>query len=414
MTHWDILWLVTGVVLTTATQLRVGGGPIGPGEAMLLIWILHTIARVLIVRRHLISPLVKAVFLFWITSFIALSLGVAIATSAGIVASQADLQHNAQALIFASMFSLVFTISFVSAQQSKKSLAYFTALITIPLGLLFFFPAILPFVSSRYGGTRFTGWSLNPNQTALSLLFVPFFTLYLLRESRDITGRIWYGLLMAASIIMGIATQSDALMFAWGIGLTAWVIFATDRILLNQFVQNNLSALRLAIYKTLTRLFLILVSLFSLTSLYYAVSSTATEVYDDGGQGSDRVRLWVNGLVAFSHSPLFGLGPGSHSGEIKPFLSQECHNTFIDWLTNAGSVGLISYIALLIWIGWITWRWGSPILFSALIASAGFMSFHYVLRHPIYWFGLLTIAEIALLVPGKRLQKLHSTGLGEH
>ncbi|HEY9640571.1 MAG TPA: O-antigen ligase family protein [Coleofasciculaceae cyanobacterium] len=396
MTDWNTLWLVAGIVLTTATQLRVAGGSIGPGEVMLAIWILLAIGRVLIAQCHLMSPLVKAVLLFWIACCLALALGTAIASSQGIIAVEADLQHNMQALIFASAFSLVFTISFTSVQKIKQGLVYFTALITIPLGILFFFPSILPFINSQYGNVRFSGWSLNPNQTALSLLFIPFFSLYLLKESQDTFGKIWYGLLAAVSIFLGIATRSDALSFAWDIGAICLVIFGIDRVFLNILINNIHFSVRLNIYRLLIRLLLLAIALLSLPVVYYAVSSTAVEVYDDGGQGSDRLRLWANGIAAFSHSPIFGLGPGSHSGEIGPFLSQECHNTFIDWLTNAGSVGLISYIVLLAWIGWMTWRKGSPILLAAVIASVGFASFHYVLRQSLYWFCLLTIAEITL------------------
>ncbi|GAB4365090.1 MAG: hypothetical protein Kow00121_01360 [Elainellaceae cyanobacterium] len=397
--QWNVLWLTVGIALTTATQLRVGGGAIGPGEAMLVVWILFTIGRVLVAQHHLISPVVKAVLLFWITCCIALALGVAIASSKGIAAVEADINHNMQALLLASLFSLLFTISFTSVQPLKQGLACFTTFVTISLGVLFFFPSILPLVSARYADARFTGWSLNPNQTALSLLFVPFFTLYLLQANQSLFSKIWYGLLTAGAVSLGISTRSDALNIAWGIGMIVLVMFAIDRFSLSLFAQHHYSPVRRVIYRLLTRLFLLMSALSALPILYYAVSSTAVEVYDEGGQGGSRLRLWMNGLAALSRSPLFGLGPGSHSGGIAPFLSMECHNTFIDWATNTGIVGLISYVSLLVWIGWITWRKELPILFAGVIASVGFVSFHYVLRQPIYWFGLLAIAEMALLTP---------------
>lgn len=214
------------------------------------------------------------------------------------------------------------------------------------------------------------------------------------------------------AVFLGRATQSDALSFGWGLGLILLIVLATDHLALSIFSNNHWPLNRRSLYRALIRLLLFITTLISLPILYYLSSSTVVKVYDYGGQGSDRLRLWKNGLVAFSHSPVFGLGPGSHSGEVAPFLGMECHNTFIDWATTTGLTGLISYVALLGWIGWITWQKGFPILFAGVIASVGFVNFHYVARQPIYWFCLLTIAEIALLSPEKQRLSGHISESG--
>ncbi|WP_416665955.1 hypothetical protein [Egbenema bharatensis] len=64
---------------------------------------------------------------------------------------------------------------------------------------------------------------------------------------------------------------------------------------------------------------------------------------------------------------------------------------------SSGMVGLSCYLVFVSWIGWNTWRKGSPILFAAFIAMLGFSSFHYVLRQPLFWFSILAIAESTLL-----------------
>ena len=45
----DVL-LALGLLLTTASQLRIPGSPIGPGELLLLFWLLISIGRGLLLR----------------------------------------------------------------------------------------------------------------------------------------------------------------------------------------------------------------------------------------------------------------------------------------------------------------------------------------------------------------------------
>jgi O-antigen ligase len=398
MTRWDMLWLAMGIALTTATQLRVGGGAVGPGETMLAVWLLWMGSRILIVQSHIVTPIVKAVLTFWIVSCVALAGGTVVASSRGVVA--ADLQHTTMALTLASLFSILFVISISSFQHLKWLLICFTNFTTLALTAAFFLP--LPLISPQYGGARFTGWSVNPNQTALALLFIPFFTLYLLQQSRDYVGKLWYAGLTAAAVFIGVATSSDALMIGWLLGALWLVVCGTDRMVTDAVVESEDSAHRSAIHQTLARLFLMFAVIVTLVILYYAFQSLAMEVYDDGGQGSDRLRLWMNGLVAISRSPVVGYGPGSYSGPTAPFLDHEAHNTFIDWTMSSGLLGLMSYVGFLGWIGWKTWRNGSPLLFAAFIAAVGFSSFHYVLRQPLFWFSILAIAESTLF---KTVQK---------
>jgi O-antigen ligase len=128
---------------------------------------------------------------------------------------------------------------------------------------------------------------------------------------------------------------------------------------------------------------------------YGRITTTSTEVYNQGNQGSDRITLWQHGIAAISSSPVFGLGPGAHSGDKAPFLDFESHNTFIDWGGSTGMVGLAAYLSLLGWIAGRAWRNGFVVLVGAVISLATFSSFHYVLRHVIFWFYLLSIAHLS-------------------
>jgi O-antigen ligase len=140
---------------------------------------------------------------------------------------------------------------------------------------------------------------------------------------------------------------------------------------------------------------LLLIILFLGYVVYEQVYAVLSNTYNYGSQGSDRLTLWKNGIAALSHSPLFGLGPGAHSGYTRPFLDTEAHNTFIDWAASYGIIGLICYLTLLGWIGWKTWKNGSSALVAALISLVGYSVFVYTARHIVFWFSLLAIVGLS-------------------
>jgi O-antigen ligase len=140
---------------------------------------------------------------------------------------------------------------------------------------------------------------------------------------------------------------------------------------------------------------LLLVCLWAGPTIERRVVRSFEKTADEGHQGSTRVELWKRGFRSFLSAPVFGLGPGPHAGDER-VRGEEAHNTMIDWAASTGIVGLSAYLALLAWVGIVTWRSGNELLISGFIALLCFSSFHYVLRHPIYWQQLLAIAAFAL------------------
>jgi O-antigen ligase len=78
-----------------------------------------------------------------------------------------------------------------------------------------------------------------------------------------------------------------------------------------------------------------------------------------------------------------------------PFLGYEVHNTFLDWATATGVLGVMAYVALLAWAVARAWRGGRPELVLMMCALAVFSFFHFVLRHPSFWFPLVITAFAA-------------------
>ena len=75
--------LALGLLLTTASQLRIPGSPIGPGELMLMFWLVITIGRALILLDFAASRAFGQLLSFWLLFAASLCLGtiVAIATN---------------------------------------------------------------------------------------------------------------------------------------------------------------------------------------------------------------------------------------------------------------------------------------------------------------------------------------------
>lgn len=390
MNNWEIVWLATGIALTTATQLRVGA-PIGIGEVMLSAWMLLVGMRSPLVKYRLITPLTRVFFWFWLVSFIALTLGILIAEFRGVTSS--GVYHDGFAFIFACVFCLCLTISIRTPEILNKLIANNLVFSTISMTILFC--GGVPFLSAWYGGSRFAGWARNPNQIALLISMIPFLLIHLFLSARKPQKKLGYGFLIFCSIVVGLATDSDALMIGWAIGFLTIIALIAYRSFFN-YMQNTKTSQRVInIYKALIGIFILLMILFVAYLFYEKLTAVSTSIYNKGDQGSVRLILWKQGITAISSSPLFGLGPGAHSGIKEPFLDFEAHNTFIDWGSSSGIVGLIVYVTLLGWAGWKAWRNGFSVLVAAVISLAVFSSFHFVLRHVVFWFYLLSIVGLS-------------------
>jgi O-antigen ligase len=392
MKTWEIVWVAVGIVLTTATQLRRSSLPLGPGEVMLAIWILFVGIEIALVRHHSIRPITRVFFWFWIASFISLALGLLSAESLGL--TSLSVFHDTFAFAFVFSFSIVFLMRVSSNQDLTKTLAIYTSFAIVSLSILFIFPRLIPLFNTWYGGARFTAWSKDPNQLALLLSTMPFFSLHFLRLSKNKYEKFGCFLLMIMSFILGTATQSDSLRLWWILASLVTIFLMMYR-WLSEHAIGFISPYKISIFKQILILGFILALVLLGCIVYEKVYAVLSHVYSYGSQGSARLTLWGNAIAALSHSPIFGLGPGAHSGYTKPFLAVEAHNTFIDWTASYGIVGLICYLSLLGWVGWKVWKNGSVALLAAFISLVGYSVFVYTLRHIIFWFSLLTLASLS-------------------
>lgn len=395
MKNLEIIWLLTGIILTNATQLRLPGVPIGIGEIMVFIWIILALIKFITYKSYLSTPILKLVGLFWLVAFTSLTLGLSIADSMNLKSSA--WHHDYLAFILSFILSICLANSHFFYLEIYRMIDYVISFSTFALLIIFLFPDYVPFLNLWYGEVRFLGWSQNPNQLSLLLSAIPFFALYFFRRSSQSLSKLKFILIIVCCFILGASTQSDALNFGWIVGFIVSIFIGLYISIINKFISTNkyIKSELKGILQGISAILAVIIILILTEFLYQKVYGIFGSVYDDGNQGSLRMTLWKNGITAISYSPLFGLGPGAHSGITRPFLDFEAHNTVIDWGSSSGIVGIIAYISLLGWIAWQAWKKQSFIMFAAVVCLMTFSCFHYVLRHPIFWFYLLSINSLS-------------------
>ena len=257
------------------------------------------------------------------------------------------------------------------AKILKKILVYFNIIY-----LLTFVTLFLLVISSISNGERFSGYSTNPNQHGVLLVTIPFLAFYLFKNK--IIKNWLFVLSIITSSFLAFLIESDAVYYSFIIILFFYflLIFKKSKIEVKIF---------LIFFFTLIFYFLIFDSLM----LYI------DQTNNNGDQANVRYVLWFNGILAFLESPIIGFGPGSFSGFFEPFESVECHNTFIDLLTNTGLLGLVFYLFFLTKI-FKSFYSKNVILPLLMLSSIIIYSlFHNILRHPTFWLLLFSLNYIS-------------------
>lgn len=393
-----LYWLLcAGVLATSATQLRLPGFPVGPGELLLVGWmaavgILFFVGRMRWVIQSGVWPLVG----FWAVSFPALAAGVIASTAAG-HAEDSGATRDAFAMLFASVFSIVLAMSVPSALAARRVLSLYSLMaaysLLVLLGVAIVIRTAGP-IDFWYQMFRFVGLATNPNQLALFVAAGPFILAQAIADGVTRHRRVYWGG-MVALVVVGIATTSDALMVGWisGLGLAMgwkWI---------QEIRKEHSSMLRPALLAVVVPLWGVGLLVLVGVPVYRSVEAEVLALIHLGSQASVRFTLWGNGVAALAASPLFGWGPGAHSGMSRAFEAMEAHSTYVDWAASTGLIGL-GVLLVLVAVTLVRCVFSNKVYLALGVMSlAMFSSFHYVLRQPVFWFYLVTILASASKFP---------------
>ena len=338
-------WTVAlSLVLTTATQLRIGGLPLGPGEVVLAGWIVWRLVVIGVTPARAQDWRVSGnLFLFW-GSIIALLLTSFAVSYARGTWDETGAIRTLVAILLSAVFSVLFCHTLESNERRLRYvLNGLFVCMGVALALLLLMAALrirVAGIDPWYAAIRFSGWAENPNQLALFLAPLPFLAVY--SWPRKIGRRfiVWTGL--AIVLIAGALSQSDALLVSWA---TAGLVVGTVK-WFHSLIRTSQSRSRAYLNAVVLPCAVLAILIWAVTGPFTLMIERAIAIYELGGQGSLRLQIWGNALVAFTESPLIGHGPGAFSGILGPFQNYEAHNTVIDIATQVGLIGTVIYIGL--------------------------------------------------------------------
>jgi hypothetical protein len=205
-----------GTAWTTATQLRAGG-VVGLGEVVLALWIPLAALLLLVGGAARRTPLRATFLLFWAVAFASLAIGWCVAIWLDVWSPGTE--RDAVAYLLSAVVTSVFLLQPAPAARVRLVVWAYLVGLVVPVLLMLVLAATgrLQFgpVNILYERSRFTGWSLNPNQLALACAALPFLALRLRRGTRGRGARAALGALLVGVGIVGAATLSDALVLAW-------------------------------------------------------------------------------------------------------------------------------------------------------------------------------------------------------
>ena len=430
--------LSLALALTTATQLRLSGMVIGPGELLLFAWL--AIAAITLVKSR-VSPFNTATGLvfsaFWGVSATTMMIGALLGMALDSW-SLAGALHDALAYGLSLALCVGVVMYPYSTHDLRRLTMYLTLAFILPITVLWLYAQVHEGLGEMglWYGLRFTGWAENPNQTALLLLMAPFLALHHIEA--DAAGMshdrlLAWLFLLSAALAVGWSTDSGALRLAWTVclGLLAagisWQVLARKpgaiRLLLAMLLGLLLAGMLLrATDNTPVRTIQAervqrasaaddARGTIRIPGLRGLETLSMQQVYYEGNELAIRMALIGNGIKAIWSSPLVGYGPGGFSGLERPFQGSEAHNALLDWGTNTGLVGMTALVALVAWLARRLWLAGHFSLLAGLGALAIFAQFHHVLRHPLVWAYLALVGCFACATPAIRSRLSDSIGM---
>jgi len=411
----DVL-LSVGLLLSTASQLRPEGAPIGPGEICLASWVFLMLSGE---ARRLGPPMTRPLsilLIFWLIFAVTQCLGT---MAAFIIGDNHDPDLFMHDVLAYPLLAIVCCLSVVEPGAARRlhRAAWLVVALGIPLLALQVGKAwdvidILPI--EPWYWDRLRGWARNPNQLALLCAMLGLLSLHLADTAVRASERIAAIACAILPIYVGRLTKSDTfaiILIASGpifvaLKFRTWLFAFQQRLTLRSAAAwIAVLAVPLAVAAT--------------APLVNSIAVEAKDVAKEMAKGNDvqteqtasvRLTAWGQAINRGIESAMLGLGPGPHleipfviaegrrnaSDEPKfmdhPTLSAtpnfEAHNTLLDLFTQSGLMGVLSLIWLVAVALIATYKAKLDGLVTLLCGLVIFSMFHLIIRHPIVWFAV--------------------------
>ncbi len=242
-------------------------------------------------------------------------------------------------------------------------------------------------LASFQGGFRVEGTIGNPAYLAAYLIFVFGFCLLLISFSKQAWQRWMYASLAALNLLIIYFTASRGPVLALLAGAllagVLYIVFKKDDPLSRRY--------KMAAGGSLAFLAAIVAVLWAYRGSNFVQSSSVlarlTSVSLQERTTTSRFSIWQMGLEAAKEHPLLGWGPENFSIVFSKYYRPElwrqepwfdrAHNIIIDWLINAGVLGVLAYMGILVAAAHLVWQqyrhrrlsFETSLLVSALLAA---------------------------------------------
>ena len=406
--------LALGLLLTTATELRLPGIPVGPGEILLVFWIVLMLFREVRPDSPLTPPLSR-LLIFWLLFSVALSVGTLAGYAIGDRHDSNLFFHDVMAYALAAVVSCL-SVAGRHAGLRLRRVAWFLTgfgsaalafLVTLAWGWL-----DVALISPWYWD-RFRGWSANPMQLALLCAVLMLLALYLADEATRTGERITA---LACAILAGYVgrlTKSDSFSVVL-VGATAIFVALKLRQWLFSFEPKPTLRPMLA-WMVILVLPLLLISVVPIRSILAAhAEDVAKGIMRGEGKISEqeaglRFQIWKEGIGRGIESGMLGLGPGPHLQiptalvaarryeSLPKFIvtppsngtaNFEAHNTPVDLFTQGGLLAVLCFTWISATAFFETYKARLAGLTTMFCGVMVFGVANLIVRQPLFWFGI--------------------------
>lgn len=408
------LLLASGLLLSTASQLRPTSLPLGPGEILILAWVFLATGRELARLGPPMTPPLTILLVFWAAFAVAQSLGTMTGYLIGDVHDRGLLLHNVMAYTLLTIVSCLIVVG-PGAGPRLHRLTW----MVVSLGAVFLLLQAthgygvidIPAVDPWYWNTRFRGWSTNANQLALLCAVLTLLSLHLAEVATRTGERIGAIACCGVAIWVGRLTLSDSFALVLVCSVPIFVVLKL-RTWVGEAKPSFRPALAWLVILALPAAVMAtvpLVNMIKAEARDVAREMARGEEADTERSASLRFTIWGAAIERGLESGLMGLGPaphiaspfpvvlGSRSAEALKYSDQpqpgflpnfEAHNTLLDLFTQSGLPGILSVVGLGAVLLAGTWAARLDGLTTLILGLAIFSVFHFIIRHPIFWFAV--------------------------
>lgn len=392
--------LALGLVLGTASQLRLPGVPLGIGEVCLVVWLGLASLHVLTSSKICNPTALLWLLAFWAFFIFIQSFGAFLALLRPEIIDPDLVVHDIFAYLLVAAVTCLVAATMRPEGTLRQSLWFLIGFWIIAMAAqlalgwgYFSISSVNPWYWDR-----FRGWSENPNQLAIYCAVLTPLSLHMALTAKRF-GRLVAGLSCIATFVVGRLTKSDTFLISMSLSIPLFTALRLRSWLTSTEHRRRLRFAAAAIA-------MIAIVPLSLSLLPYGVATAndveglaASMMKDRGGEATKatanlRLSLWQDALHAGLESGSLGLGPGPHLEKPTGItdkgvpLPVEAHSTLLDVFTQGGLLGVLAIFSLLAGTLMLLLRARLDALAVLIFALAIFSISHFILRHPTVWFAV--------------------------